>query len=70
MDTPGNLKMGKGSYIQEDGEAKRLVTLAILQKGLRLGSYSNEMRHVQLMPTHIQGTWLWPLQFYILTIQT
>lgn len=35
------------SSVQGDEEAKRLVTLAVLQKGFRVGSYLNGMRCVQ-----------------------
>lgn len=53
MDTAGNQRQWKGEErslpsVQEHREAKRLVTLAVLQKGLRVGSYSNGRSHAQL----------------------
>ncbi|KAM7338864.1 hypothetical protein ACRRTK_002348 [Alexandromys fortis] len=41
--------------VQEAGEAKRLVTLAVLQKGLRVGSYSNGRSHAQLYSSISHG---------------
>lgn len=58
MDTAGKQRQWKGEErslpsVQEDGEVERLVTLAVLQKGLRVGSYSNGRSHAQLYSKHM-----------------